>query len=202
MTTAAKPSLELLKDVPPEKLDEPCKDEHLCEIALSITDWQSIAPFLGLTEAEESDIEKNYDKAMIQKIKMLRKWREKFGRQATYRKLANVFTKLKHAGLVEELCDLIWQRHSSSSHVQPQDSHKLHSTSEVQSSTPSDPEETSRSTRCQYANTLRDKYQFGAVSCYQQEKQKTVPGTHNMQHVSVLRKSVTLHQSNIPIGSK
>ena len=161
MATAAKPSLELLKDVPPEKLDEPCKDEHLCEIALSITDWQSIAPFLGLTEAEESDIEKNCDKAMIQKIKMLRKWREKFGRQATYRKLANVFTKLKHAGLVEELCDLIWQRHSSSSDVQPQDSHKLHSTSEVQSSTPSDPEETSRSTRCQYANTLRDKYQFG-----------------------------------------
>ena len=160
MATATRPSLEL-KDVPPEKLDEPCKDEHLCEIALSITDWLSVAPFLGLTETEESDIAKNYDKAMIQNIKMLRKWREKFGRQATYRKLANVFTKLKHAGLVEELCNLIWQRHSSSSDVQSLDSHKLHSTSEVQSSTPSDPEETSRSIRCQYANTLRDKYQFG-----------------------------------------
>ena len=158
MATAARPSLEVLNNVPPEKLDQPCKDEHLCELALSITNWQSIAPFLGLTEVEESDIKKNYDDAMIQKIKMLRKWREKFGRQATYRKLARVFTKLNHADLVEELCDLIWQPHSSSSDIQSQDSHKLHSTSEVQSSTLSYPEQ-AKSIRCQYANTLRNKYQ-------------------------------------------
>ena len=157
MATAARPSLEVLNNVPSEKLDQPCKDEHLCEIALSITDWQSIAPFLGLTEVEESDIKKNYDNTMTQKIKMLRKWREKFGRQATYRKLARVFTKLKHADLVEELCDLIWPPHSSSSDIQSQDSHKLHSTSEVQR----DPEDKSRSIRSQYANTLKDKYRFG-----------------------------------------
>ena len=188
MATAARPSLELLKDVPPEKLDEPCKDEHLCEMALYITDWQSIAPFLGLTEAEESDIEKNYDKAMVQKIKMLRKWREKLGRQATYRKLANVFTKLKHANLVEELCDLIWQRQSSSSDVQPLDSHKLHSTSEVQSSTPSDPEETSRSIRCQYANTLRDKYQSGVPTFL--TFQWPPPPTHKVFNLAMISQRV------------
>ena len=38
-----------------------------------------------------------------------------------------------------------------------QDSHKLHSTSKVQS----DPEDTSRSIRSQYANTLKDKYRSG-----------------------------------------
>ena len=69
MATAARPSSEVLKDVPHEKLEQPCKDEHLCEIALSITDWQSIAPFLGLTEADESEIE-DCKKARTQKIKM------------------------------------------------------------------------------------------------------------------------------------
>ena len=139
MATAGRPSLEVLNNVPPEKLDQPCKDEHLCEIALSITNWQSIAPFLGLKEVEESAIKNKYDDAIVQNIKMLRKWREKFGRQATYRKLARVFTKLNHVDLVEEVCDLIWQAHSSNS----------------------DPEGKSRSIRSQYANTLKDKYRYG-----------------------------------------
>ena len=155
MATAARPSLEVLKDVPPEKLDEPCKDEHLYELSLSITDWPSISPFLGLTEADESEIE-DCKRVRTQAIKMLRKWRSKHGGKATYRNLAGVLLKLEETDLAEKLCGLIWQRHSSSSDVQPQVSHKLQSTSK-----PSDPEETSRSIRCQYANTLRDKYQSG-----------------------------------------
>ena len=128
-----------MKDVPPEKLDQPCKYEHLSELALSITDWRSIAPFLGLTKADESEIECDYGKARTQKIEMLRKWQASLGKQATYRKLAKVFWKLKHADLLEELCDLI---HPT-----------LQSTS--------DPEGTNRSIRCHYANTLRDKYRSG-----------------------------------------
>ena len=44
------------------------------------------------------------------------------------------------------------------------------------------------------------KYQVSleAAPYYPREKSKTVPGTHNMQHVSILHKSVTLHQNNIP----
>ena len=105
---AAKPSLEdLLKDVPPEKLDEPCRDDHLSELALSVTEWQSIAPFLGLSEAEEEDIERDCAKNKTQKIKMLRKWKEKFGKRATYRRLARVFWKLGRVDLVGELCDIL-----------------------------------------------------------------------------------------------
>ena len=173
MVTAARPSL-----------DQPCKDEHLCEIALSITDWQSIAPFLGLTEVEESDIKKNYDNTLTQKIKMLRKWREKFGRQATYRKLARVFTKLNHADLVEEVCDLIWQAHSSSSDIQSQDSHKLHSTSEVQR----DPEDTSKSILSQYANTLKDKYRSGVPTFL--TLQWPPPPTHKVFNLAMISQRV------------
>ena len=113
---AGRPSLEdLLKDIPPEKLDQPCRDEHLCEIALSITRWKSIAPFLGLTKAEEENIEKDCGENETQKIGMLRKWKERFGRKATYRKLAKVFFKLERVDLVEEVCELLQTEHSSSS---------------------------------------------------------------------------------------
>ena len=108
MNSAERPSLEdLLKDVSPEKLDQPCRDGHLCETALSVTRWKSIAPFLGLTKAEEENIEKDCGENETQKIGMLRKWRERFGKKATYRKLAKVFGKLKRLDLVEELCELL-----------------------------------------------------------------------------------------------
>ena len=73
---ATRPSFEdLLKDIPCEKLDYPCRDVHLSEIALSVTKWKSIAPYLGLTEAEEENIEKDCGENETQKIGMLRKHR-------------------------------------------------------------------------------------------------------------------------------
>ena len=113
---AGRPSLEdLLQDVPPEKLNQRCRDEHLCEIALSITEWQSISPFLGLTEADEVIIQHDYPDSIARKIGMLRKWKKRFGRKATYRKLGQVFWKLKRADLVEELCELLQTESSESS---------------------------------------------------------------------------------------
>ena len=113
---AGRPSLEdLLQDVPSEKLNQPCRDEHLCEIALSITEWQSISPFLGLTEADEVIIQHDYPDSIARKIGMLRKWKKRFGRKATYRKLGQVFWKLKRADLVEELCELLQTESSESS---------------------------------------------------------------------------------------
>ena len=132
----------LLKNVPSRKLDQPCKDDHLSEVALSITEWRSIAPFLGLTRAEECEIQNDCGKMRTQKIEMLRKWREKYGNQATYRRLAKVFFKLGHADLVEELCELV--------HPELQ--------SAMQSSTSTDLVEANRNIRCSYANTLRIKY--------------------------------------------
>ena len=146
MATAAKPSLEVLKNVPPEKLDQPCSDEHLSTLALHITDWQSIAPFLGLTEAEESEIVEDNSKARMKKIKMLRKWRNKKGEKATYRNLAKVLLELEETDLVEKLCRLIWQPQSISG---------------LQTSIPADPEEANRSICCLYANTLKEKYRTG-----------------------------------------
>ena len=114
---ATRHSLEdLLKDIPCEKLDQPCRDDHLSEIALSVTKWKSIAPYLGLTEAEEENIEKDCGENETQKIGMLRKWKKKFGKRATYRKLGQVFCKLGRADLVEKVRELLQTDSSKDEH--------------------------------------------------------------------------------------
>ena len=120
---AARPSLEeLLRGVAPEKLDQPCRDDHLSEIALSLTDWQSMAPFLGLTEVDEEEITSRYPHQLVaQKIAMLRKWRQKLGEGATYRELTKVFYRLGKLGLIEQVCCTL--NSSSESTVSPFPNH-------------------------------------------------------------------------------
>ena len=114
---ATRPFLEeLLKDVLPAKLNQPCRDECLCELALSITNWQSIAPFLGLTGVEEKEISFLYTNELRrQTVAMLRKWKSKHGKKASYKRLAKVFWKLAFTNMVEEICELLNSPNSSDS---------------------------------------------------------------------------------------
>ena len=106
---------ELTNSVPRQKLNQPCADEHLLEIALSISNWRSIAPFLGVDEVLVDAIEtKNPKDLLAQTIAMLRKWREQCGRKATYRKLAKVFWKLQRSDLVAKLAELLTSESESS----------------------------------------------------------------------------------------
>lgn len=104
-----RPSLdELLRHVlPTEKLDQPCTDEHICRLALSVTDWKATAPFLGLVEPIQDEIEEDCRTSKERKISMLRRWRQQFGKGATYQKLARVFWYLNRTDIVEQICDLL-----------------------------------------------------------------------------------------------
>ncbi len=106
---------ELLEGISPGKLGRPCTDIHLCEIALRVTNWKLIAPFLDLSQAEIEAIAMNERIVETQRSAMLRKWREKSGRKATYRRLAKVFYKQQRADLVDEICNLFLDDGSSSS---------------------------------------------------------------------------------------
>lgn len=107
MAGAQLPSLDdLLKEVPPAALKRPCTDEHLRNLALSISDWKALAPFLKLDEVDESLIEEKSISPLRCRIAVLRKWQEKCalrGRTASYKKLAKVFWKLGRADLVDEV---------------------------------------------------------------------------------------------------
>ena len=53
---------ELLRAVPEDKqhrLDSKVEEYQLAEIALNLTQWQDIVPYLGLKEAEETAIKEN-----------------------------------------------------------------------------------------------------------------------------------------------
>ena len=94
--------------VAPEKLDQPCRDDHLSEIALSLTNWQSMAPFLGLSEVDERAIMCRYPHELeMQNIAMLRKWKDKFGRTATFRKMVAILWRRGRTTSVERLCNIL-----------------------------------------------------------------------------------------------
>ena len=81
---AAPESLEeCLRAVPAERLEQVCIDDHLLELSLVFTDWQTVSPFLGLSETEEEEVEGRAAKR--QRIDILRKWKKKCGSGATYR---------------------------------------------------------------------------------------------------------------------
>ena len=102
------PLEDLLEGVAFREMIQPCKDVHLARIALTITQWHSIAPFLKLTPTDERAIEERYRGDLVsQNIAMLRKWREGRGRRATYMRLAKVFYDLGKLSLVEVVCDVL-----------------------------------------------------------------------------------------------
>lgn len=115
------PSLdEILRGVAPECLDQPCEDNHLSEVALSLTDWQTMAPFLGLTEMDERAIVCRHQLDLVkQNIAMLRKWKSEFGVEATYRKLAEVLFKLRKCDIVEKLCHILLREAAACTGQQP-----------------------------------------------------------------------------------
>ena len=99
------PSLDsLLKEIPPATLERPCTNDHFCNLALVITDWKELAPFLGLSEVDENLIEEHSTSPLKRRVQVLRKWKEKCtlrGKTASYKELAKVFWTLGKVDLVE-----------------------------------------------------------------------------------------------------
>ena len=68
----------------------------MVEIASELmTRWEPLRPLLDLTRPHEEIIRRSYPNYQMQKIKMLEKWKEKKGDQATY---AALITATKRAG--------------------------------------------------------------------------------------------------------
>ena len=83
------------RPVDPPLWNEPCSDSHLVQISKWIPEWKEVAPFLSLSPTDEVDI-LNYSphSTQVQRIRMLRTWSQKNGKDATYRRLADAFKEL------------------------------------------------------------------------------------------------------------
>ena len=82
-------------------------DRDLAVIARDhLTNWESLAPFLGLNRAKEGEIARAGDYAR-QKRECLQVWKEMKGAEATYQALITAAEAAKNrllAGAVEDLC--------------------------------------------------------------------------------------------------
>ena len=94
---------------------QPCSEEHLAQIATWVTDWRAVSPFLGQTEADESTILESTHSVPARKMAMLRKWKQKRGAKATYKRLCQAFRKCGLRDLEEKVIKLLTKRFSSSS---------------------------------------------------------------------------------------
>ena len=90
-----------------DELNKPCSDEHITSISLFLTNWQTVAPLLGLSETDEEDVEEEGKKTQDKRYKTLRRWKNKNLFKATYRVLVDVFLRLGQADLAEKVCRLL-----------------------------------------------------------------------------------------------
>ena len=82
--------------------DRQCSQQHLAQISTHINDWQAIAPFLGLSGADEMEILGSAPHSVpAQRMAMLRKWNQKLGTKATYKQLYQVFEQCGRADLMD-----------------------------------------------------------------------------------------------------
>ena len=100
---------ELLKKVGvcPEKLDKSISDDHLREVASFLPSWRKVAVYLKLSENDLDDIEQEGKDEQDKRLRVLQKWKGKFGYKATYRMLVEVLLSIAKADVAEKICHLL-----------------------------------------------------------------------------------------------
>ena len=89
--------------IPDEVLDSTWLDSDLARLSRSVVSWEELAPFWGLTEAEEEEIKRDNHSYATQKLATLRRWKAKCSKTATYRQLVRVFARMGKLELVEKV---------------------------------------------------------------------------------------------------
>ena len=103
--------------VPRKKLDSPITDIHIADLACMLTTWEELAPYLGLTPAEEAAIQVDYQgRYGLQKRQALRKWQSKLGsgpNGATYRQLIIALCCASGKKMAEKVKELLTEPEKS-----------------------------------------------------------------------------------------
>ncbi len=96
--------------VPPGILDQQCTDEHLAKLSQHIHDWERIIGHLGFENARaiEAKIWRLYPRGLQQQTNaMFLEWKDLGRRNATYRRLIEVFISLQNVTYAEKLCEIV-----------------------------------------------------------------------------------------------
>ena len=99
-------------------LDVRCSSAHIAKFSEHIEDWEELAPYFGLTEAEQQEIRASHAlQYKVQKRKMLWKWVRKLGEKATYRELIRVLEEAGESLLVIRVKELLQDSYSEAPHI-------------------------------------------------------------------------------------
>ena len=83
-------------------LEKPMPISLLDEIAYHLEEWEELAPYIELTEAEQEEIKNDYDKQyLLQKRQALRRWRKKGHLNATLETFVSILCKQRLISLAE-----------------------------------------------------------------------------------------------------
>ena len=83
-------------------LEKPMSISLLDEIAYHLEEWEELAPYIELTEAEQEEIKNDYDKQyLLQKRQALRRWRKKGHINATLKTFVSILCKQGLISLAE-----------------------------------------------------------------------------------------------------
>ena len=99
-------------------LDVRCSSAHIAKFSEHIEDWEELAPYFGLTEAEQQEIRANHvHQYKVQKRKMLWKWVRNLGEKATYRELIKVLEEAGESLLISRVKELLEDSYSEAPHI-------------------------------------------------------------------------------------
>ena len=99
---------DVLKKIRRELLDSPVSDRHLAQIARDLRKWEEMAPFLGLSPAQEEEVRRTHQLDYgDQKREALRKWKQMKGDSATYRQLIIVLGCVQNIQLADKVATLL-----------------------------------------------------------------------------------------------
>ena len=113
MTTAE----DICQGIPRDRLDSPVTDIQIADLASELKMWEELAPYLGLTPADEEEIQVDYKGWYgLQKRQALRKWQSKLGRGpngATYHNLIIALCRAKETEMAEKVRNLLTEPEES-----------------------------------------------------------------------------------------
>ena len=99
-------------------LDVICSSAHIAKFSEHIENWKELAPYFGLTAAEEEGIQASHAlQYKVQKRKMLWKWVRKLGKKATYRELVRVLEEAGESLLISKVEELLEDSYSEAPHI-------------------------------------------------------------------------------------
>ena len=99
-------------------LDVRCSSAHIAKFSEHIEDWEELAPYFGLTEAEQQEIRASHAlQYKVQKRKMLWKWVRKLGEKATYRELIKVLEEAGESLQIARVNELLEDSYSEAPHI-------------------------------------------------------------------------------------